>query len=148
MINLKLAEYDLETGKFKRFLELGDHFLFGGDFIHLDDNYEKEGLGCFDFIWNDEHNRAGCLIKDEKDPLNRFNGLFDGRTYEKGRFVLEVNNQDDIITCIPESGKEEFKTPQDLETCHNQAAREPLFKEEFISGNLHENPELWGKLII
>ena len=33
MINLRLAEYNLETGKFERFLELGKDFLFGGDYI-------------------------------------------------------------------------------------------------------------------
>ena len=30
MINLRLAEYDLKTGKFERFLELGKEFTYGG----------------------------------------------------------------------------------------------------------------------
>ena len=36
MVKLKLAKYDLETGKFKRFLEPGGEFFYGGDQIQID----------------------------------------------------------------------------------------------------------------
>ena len=35
MINLRLAEYDLKTGKFVRFLALGEDFVYGGDFVGI-----------------------------------------------------------------------------------------------------------------
>lgn len=75
-MELKLAEY--KDGKFKRFLELGtriDNFGFCGEEIIIFDTDCKE----YDFF---------SFKKDEKDPLNRFNGLFHGRTYGEGRFVL------------------------------------------------------------
>lgn len=65
---LKLAEY--KDRKFKSFLELGRDFGYFGNFIQLTLNPD-------------------CLVnKDKKDPLNYLNGLFDGRTYGEGRFVL------------------------------------------------------------
>lgn len=85
MINLKLAEYNLETGRFKRFLELGKDFGYFGDYIAI-----KYFAPYNDFVGQDKVN-TWCLNelkKDQKDPLNRFNGLFDGRTYGEGKFVL------------------------------------------------------------
>lgn len=133
MINLKLAEYDLETGKFVRFLELGNDFLFGGDIIVFhnpssQNNYKYvdcKGLTHIDYK------------KDEKDPLNRFDGLFNGRTYGKGRFVLIINNQDNINKNIEYDGYEDvfiYTLGTDIET-------------NFIEPeNLHENPELYEKI--
>ena len=76
MINLKLAEYDLKTGKFERFLELGKEFTYGGDYIIIAS------------VVNNRANLLGTFNLDKKDPLNRFNGLYDGFTYGNGRFVL------------------------------------------------------------
>ena len=133
MINLKLAEYDLETGKFVRFLEVGNNFLFGGHIIVFhnpssQNNYKYvdcKGLTHIDYK------------KDEKDPLNRFDGLFNGRTYGKGRFVLIINNQDNINKNIEYDGYEDvfiYTLGTDIET-------------NFIEPeNLHENPELYEKI--
>lgn len=96
-MQLKLAEYNLETGKFERFLELGadDGFAYCGDYIfatwlrpehELGEDYASYYLKRFD--------------KDEKDPLNRFNGLFDGITYGDGRFILIINNNPRIMDKI------------------------------------------------
>ena len=76
MINLRLAEYDLKTGKFERFLELGKEFTYGGDYIIIAS------------VVNNRANLLGTFNLDKKDPLNRFNGLYDGFTYGNGRFVL------------------------------------------------------------
>lgn len=81
MINLKLAEY--KDGKFEMFLELGKDFLFGGDSIIVSGCSVEELIEYMDPIFKKDY-----FKRDEKDPLNRFNGLFDGRTYGEGRFVL------------------------------------------------------------
>jgi hypothetical protein len=94
MIELKLVEYNLETGEFERFLELGKGFGYFGNYIavssHLEiPEYEEAATTEFDRIKNGtEFLGIRRYIKDEKDPLNRFDGLFDGRTYGNGRFVL------------------------------------------------------------
>ena len=96
MINLKLAEYDLETGKFKRFLELGKDFGYYGNFIlvsnDLSQNFAEENTPVSE---SEQDGSCGSIpssvvrvLKDKKDPLNRFNGLYDGFTYGNGRFVL------------------------------------------------------------
>ncbi|MEY2888271.1 MAG: hypothetical protein RL027_611 [Pseudomonadota bacterium] len=81
MINLKLAEYN-KDGKFERFLELYNLCKFSGEMAFL--------LGQ-DSIRIIEHEICGDYFnyeRDKKDPLKRFDGLFDGRTYGEGRFVL------------------------------------------------------------
>jgi hypothetical protein len=122
MINLKLAEYDLNTGKFQEFLELYNlckfskeiAFLLGQDSIRI---IEHEICGDY---WDYE--------KDKKDPLNRFNGLFDGRTFERGKFVLIRDNEDDYENIFEYSM-----------TKKEDGEWQP-------SGNLHENPELYEKI--
>jgi hypothetical protein len=87
-MDLKLAEHDLE-GKFKRFLGLGlepDHFGYFNDQIQYFEQGKEFGWICH------------TVIKDEKDPLNRFDGLFNGRTYGEGRFVLIIDDQDDVFS--------------------------------------------------
>lgn len=126
MINLKLAEYDLKTGKFEQFFNLGlnDPYSFGfyGDMITVYYSWIGESFS-YDL--------------DEKDPLNRFNGRFDGRTYGEGRFVLIINNQDNINKNIEYDGYEDvfiYTLGTDIET-------------NFIEPeNLHENPELYEKI--
>lgn len=92
MINLKLAEYNAE-GKFERFLELGKDFEYGGNYIRV--------LNITTGIETDENGIEKLImpyfLKDPKDPLNRFDGLFDGRTYGDGRFVLIIDDQDDLL---------------------------------------------------
>lgn len=85
MINLKLAEYDLKTGKFVRFLELGKEFTYGGDYIIIAS------------VVNNRANLLGTFNLDKKDPLKRFNGSFNGITFGKGMFIL-IENYKDIIT--------------------------------------------------
>jgi len=75
MINLRLAEY--KDGKFLRFLEIGNDFLYGGGFVEINVSTEEDHLG-------------GDYDKDKTDPLKRFDGLFDGLTYGKGRFILII----------------------------------------------------------
>lgn len=84
MINLRLAEYDLETEKFVKFLELGRHFLYGGGYILF-----TRSSGYF-FIDTCGQKYRECFL-DITDPLNRFDGLFNGITYGDGRFVLVQN---------------------------------------------------------
>jgi len=131
MINLKLAEYDVKTGKFHGFLELYNlckfsreiTFLLGQDSIRI---IEHEICGDY---WDHE--------KDEKDPLNRFNGLFDGRTYGQGEFVLIRDDEDDIFKRIAFDGYEDFFE-------YSMTKKED--GEWQPSGNLHENPELYEKI--
>ena len=126
MINLKLAEYDLKTGKFEQFFDLGLNnaysFGFYGDTIKV---Y---------YAWIGE---SFSYDLDEKDPLNRFGGLFDGRTYGEGRFVLIFNYQDNININIEYDGYEDvyiYTLGTDIEV-------------SFIEPeNLHENPELYEKI--
>ncbi len=165
---IKLAEYDLETMKFKKFLELGVHeywesFVYAGDEIII-------GMGscCTD----DQES----FDKDEKDPLNRFGGLFDGRTYGEGRFVmvptilaqknnisddksLEIYREegiawlDEIIKVGYSDGNDDYyeeeyilvkETSSEKLFCnHYDSYGDPYFK---LLGNVHENPELWEKV--
>jgi len=115
MINLKLAEY--KDGKFLRFLKLGNEFCYGGDYITVATVAKVTISGECDI--------GGCFEKDKTDPLNRFNGLFDGRTYGKGRFVLIMEShikgffEDDVIRRLPDSD---------------------------IISNLHQSPQLFKEL--
>jgi len=102
-MKLRLAKY--KNGKFERFLELTDADLFVSPSGMIE--FEKEGfllgkdsilvLSMFGGFNSDYYN------KDEKDPLNRFNGLFDGRTYGDGKFVLIIDNNHDIYCGVPKS---------------------------------------------
>lgn len=90
-MELKLAEYDLQSGKFLKYIPIdkaGDDqlsFLLAKDYINI-------ASPCHFKIIKDSINEYAQL--DKTDPLNRFKGLFDGRTYGEGRFVLEIDNQD------------------------------------------------------
>lgn len=86
-MQLKLAEY--KDGKFEKFLELGKDFVFGGEFILLTEKMTLLGVWGF--------GEPFSFKKDEKDPLSRFDGLFDGITYGNGRFVLIINNNPIIM---------------------------------------------------
>ncbi len=130
MINLKLAEYN-KDGKFQVFLELYNicgfqreiTFLLGQDSIRI---IEHEIFGDF---WNHE--------RDEKDPINRFNGLFDGRTYGQGDYVLIRDDEDDIFKRIVFDGYEDIFE-------YSMTKKED--GEWQLAGNLHENPELYEKI--
>ena len=154
-IELRLAEYDLETGKFKSFLELGKDFLLSKEFIYL-----PEGMP-YDCCDEDAEELYGQFFKkDRQDPLKRFAGYFDGRTYGKGRFILmfgyllkseECSDltedrmiwEDEIIyisgygNLLIDNLAHRFYEIGDvlMERCL-----------EHTLGNLHENPELWDKL--
>lgn len=128
-MKLRLAEY--KDGKFERFLELGKDFLYGGDFIIF-----TRSSGYFFIDTASQECRE--QFKDQKDCLNRFGGLFDGRTYGQGRFVLIKDGQFDIYeTTHFASFKGEkyysFRKKTDGISCQ-------------LIGNLIENPELWEKV--
>jgi hypothetical protein len=112
MLNLKLAEYDLKTGKFLRFLEIGKDFGYFGCYLTVEGIYESKNLqdsehATFAHVGSIEQKQCdssqegieesySIIRQDETDPLNRFSGLFNGKTYGKGRFVLiqMLNNKD------------------------------------------------------
>lgn len=151
-MQLKLAQYNAE-GKFERFLELGrnpDHFVYFGDGISYIE--EKEGER---FPWI-EH----TLYKDEKDPLNRFDGLFDSRTYGNGRFILvrwcgqewedsiyisEMSTYAFDEAAILKYGAEEVSfVTKDKHYIWDEAAE--IFSLYEHKGNIHQQPELWSKI--
>jgi hypothetical protein len=142
-MDLKLAEYDLE-GKFKGFLELGadEGFAYCGHFIFaswLKEEYRFHSNTDRKETYSDYY--LSRYDKDETDPLNRFNGLFDNRSYGEGRFVLIVDNEDDMYQ-------------SDLGVIARKSFYNWLIKEGKhltekdwkIIGNLHENPELYNKI--
>jgi hypothetical protein len=90
MIDLKLAEYDLKTGKFKKFLEIGKGFYYAKDYIVVD----REG-----FVLNSDSDCVYYYL-DKIDLLRRFGSAFNGKTYGLGRFVLIVNNNKAVIAAI------------------------------------------------
>ncbi len=153
-MQLKLAEY--KDGKSERFLELGEEYeghqcQFGyyGDFIKVySARADSYGDGYYKFE------------KDEKDPLNRFpdasgKGLFDGKTYGDGRFVL-VKDEDFGVyeQRFFDKEREEFSYGLSLDgkiSCTFKNASR--FAGKYVSstlpkliGNLIENPELWEKV--
>lgn len=80
---MKLAEY--VKGQFVGYLRVGKDFLYGKEFIGVYPRTLIEALSkCTIF------SREGFykFMLDERDPLNRFDGKFNGRTYCNGRFVL------------------------------------------------------------
>jgi len=84
-MKLKLAEYDLKSGKFLEFMEIGDtraySFIYGGRFVQVSSPPKRGNLARGD---GSKRN----YYRDETDPLNRFDGLFNGRTFGEGKFVL------------------------------------------------------------
>jgi hypothetical protein len=159
MINLKLAECDLKTGKFERFLELGtkDGFAYCGDYIfatYLDEEHP--------FVYDDKSRVIYAsyylhkFYKDKKDPLNRFNGLFNGMTYGEGRFVMFVNdnfsiyeqkffykNIDEFRYGLSINGYTNIIKPEGFPEL--SATFHDIYLPEKI-GNLFENPELYEKI--
>jgi hypothetical protein len=134
MINLKLAEYNKDE-KFQGFLELGKDFLFADYFIFIPKFGDGEYLD--DRENGDQADPLGRIYRrDEKDPLKRFGGLFDGRTYGEGKFVLIRDDEDDIIQMGQHNYQRKFDDSDDK--LHYLGA--------YILGNLHENPELYKKI--
>lgn len=142
-MQLKLADYGEKKEKFERFLELGraiNKFVYCGDLIEI--ITQKEGQ---------EYAHCHSYIKDDKDPLNRFSGLFDGRTYGDGRFVLIRGIE--LETGLIYWGDEFFSADgetllsycDDREILKSQAA--VAFLEKALLGiNIHQNPELYEKI--
>jgi hypothetical protein len=138
MINLKLAKY--KDGKFERFVELSkttdfaivcDGFLLGSDFIEVSFQ-ERSDIVPIGY--------RSIFKKDKTDPLNRFNGLFDGRTYGEGSFVLiEGVGKDDVYRKVVYDN--EYNEDIFIYTMEDS-----IYEDFQICGNLHENPELWGNL--
>lgn len=134
-MNIKLAEYNAQ-GKFERFLELGKGFAYFGDYIGIADFvWQKEDeLTYFEFEERENYRQSDLMMlhlyKDEKDPLNRFNGLFDGRTYGDGKFVLIENNQDDIAEETEEIKHVLFKKNKDKS--HSRTEEENVISNKII----------------
>lgn len=146
MLQLKLADYGGKKEKFERFSELGSDFVFGGDFILFHNPEEvsyKNYLNDPSVINTTILASNYCQVKffkDKKDPLNRFDGLFNGRTYGKGRFVLISNlggvcEQDDVFLNVYTQKKRIARCQEDSYYTSGSAF--------FCLGNLHEKPELW-----
>jgi hypothetical protein len=104
-MKLKLAQYNLETGKFERFLELGKDFIYGGSFVQvwfepkIREGYVME-ISSEELV---EEGTVQHFEKDEKDPLNRFGGLFDEISYGNGRFILIINDDPAIMDKVTNS---------------------------------------------
>jgi len=161
-MKLRLAEY--EDGKFERFLEL-EEFLLGNKKLVFLDSEDADA----DYYY------GKSFTLDEKDPLNRFNGLFDGRTYGEGRFVLVeglgIKDRhdkeiyiDDILAKYTTLTQDSFLVRGNR--THNTGyeggnfyginlyyhTTSAIFDSEDIDlrsqilGNLHENSELWEKV--
>lgn len=154
MINLRLAEYDLETGKFVRFLELGKDFVYGGDFVGVYPQTALQAIRKCTIFSSDNFYK---FEKGETDPLNRFNGLFDGRTYSNGQFVLirsvHAGFYEDSI--IDDNMGVSEKIDLRLLIWGKRGGFINIYSEELLSfdedtaeylGNLHENPELYEKI--
>lgn len=148
-MKLKLAEY--KDGKFERFWNLPD-FGYYEDFVSISnttidtERAKKEIEAGY---------KATGFQRDEKDPLSRFDGLFDGITYGQGRFVLEINNCFNIYerTAVFKdfSKLHEYSFNQYL--YNTKPEMENLFLKNFLYfypisqvGNIHQNPELWEKV--
>lgn len=127
-MNLKLAEY--KDGKFERFVELGE-FLLGKNYVLLL-NSDDEDADFSDYYYGKP------FEIDEKDPLNRFDGLFDGRTYGEGRFVLIENDEDDVYSKLDYDGYDDIFIYTMKPAIHDDSFN--------ICGNLHENPELFEQI--
>lgn len=88
-----------------------------------------------------------------KDPLNRFDGLFDGRTYGNGRFVL-IEGVEYEGLCVFEGDIVSYPYGMHMvvlreESCdcfgYIYGIRLSHFKFSKYS-NIYENPELWEKV--
>ena len=161
MINLKLAEYDLKTGKFVRFLELGKDFGYFGYFVGVYPQTLFQALRkCIAFVSSDSF--YGYDL-DKKDPLNRFGGLFDGRTYGNGAYVLiqgfELKGQKYFQDDIMGDTLLDLKADDSYSCCFGLNAIGILhdfgsYNYEDITDylqddglkNIHTNPELWDKI--
>jgi len=151
-MSLRLAEY--KNGKFERFLEFED-FMISKDYIinlkelnKINNPYSSSNYHYSFFQFN----------KDEKDPLKRFDGLFDGRTYGDGRFVLIVDDEDDILERKSVIVKPELVVSPRSEWVTYTREKYDSFKHANLAldcavedtykpaGNLHENPEFYEKI--
>lgn len=159
-MNLKLAEY--KDGKFERFLELGRILGYSGESDNLF-SYAGNSISIMDAVCGycekEEVVYATIetreFLKDKKDPLNRFNGLFNGRTYGEGRFVLIIDDQDTRREYFPitydASGRRKVNIhidPTSLNASFNPEISEiKMLRGDFrFLGNLHENPELFEQI--
>ena len=130
-MNLKLAEY--KDGKFDRFLELGD-FAYMEYCILINPHKVMSEINLPIITW------LFCFL-DEKDPLNRFDGLFDGRTYGNGTFVLVSEEDHNMV-----EKKVLFKDLFQEKTKSYDLVLRKINSLAISKGNLHENPELYEKL--
>jgi len=159
-MQLKLAEY--KDGKFEKFLELGKSFGYFDDFILVSNDYEQDFRAEYTPISDTELDgscgpvdpTAERFALDKKDPLNRFDGLFDGRTYGEGRFVLVKDEDFDVYKHKFFSQKDEryaygLKLNGKISCKFDSSGfigRYVMSTLPQLIGNLMENPELFSKI--
>jgi len=160
MLELKLAEY--KDGKFEGFLKLKEAKLYNMALGHphkRPDLTEDKGFCLADncvLLFNNDSD-FDIFLKDQKDPLNRFNGLFNGRTYGDGRFVLVEKEkyfkhwQDDFVKRPDDDSiyirQWELMNKFNGKSLYHRDNLEWATRgDEEAIGNLHENPELWEKV--
>lgn len=140
MINLKLAQYS-EEGKFEKYLELSNN---GVQYTPDGKDFMNDGfLLGLNMVMIENNDCMECFYKDKKDPLNRFNGLFDGRTYGEGQFIL--------IDCSKKVIDGNVVKGYDFDCQWHFIGLAPSLKFSSNSnfeviGNIHQNPELWEKV--
>ena len=100
-MELELA--DCQHGKLRNFYKLGKDFGYFGDFIYVKFNFIEDRK--YNYFETETYKHDGMVefyayvfYKDEKDPLNRLGGLFDGKTYGKGRFILVTDKTEFLAT--------------------------------------------------
>lgn len=120
---LRLAEY--KENKFEKFLEVGQDFLFGEKFITVSQKDISTEMSAARNVG--EENLIKFYYLDKTDPLNRFNGLFDGRTYGDGRFILIERNQDDVSQIKEEKKHVLFRKNKD--GSHSRSEEEKIISE-------------------
>tara|TARA_R110000868_G_scaffold149611_4_gene372108 strand:+ start:616 stop:933 length:318 start_codon:yes stop_codon:yes gene_type:complete len=89
MINFKLAEY--KDGNLKAFISLSKKGIFTHEEVQEIEEDEAFLIGDGNIVTLRKLGHDSICetyFLDKKDPLNRFDGLFDGRTYGNGMFVL------------------------------------------------------------
>lgn len=83
MIELRLAKY--KEGKFSKFIDIGEDFVYGGDFLALK---EEERLPYIDIYCPDTTKECHTMML--------LDGRFKSRTFGDGTYVLIVDNQDNV----------------------------------------------------